>query len=215
MLFNDQNSQNSDISQRSEKVLPYKQLRGLVEKILKGKVSKPPDIEDISQDVFRRSWQWANKNKRQLSHDEWRRLIAKITFNEINRFYSKKVDLLSADHLPEDSDSDTLDATTLNPQFILEIAEQLRTLSFRQRLSVVLFGGEILPYLKVVLPVGDIAALLEIDKDFLEELEPEIPLTEQRITEVIEEVTQKECRSSIRDERSKGRKLLRRRLFKE
>ena len=177
-------------------------------------MKRPSDAEDISQDVFRRSWQWAKKQSRTLSNDEWKRLIAKITFNEINRFYSKKTELLSDDLLPEDSDSIEPDPALLNPQFILEIAEQLRTLSFRQRLSVVLHEGEILPYLKVVLPPIYIAKLLEIDEETLLLLEDEIPLSESEITDLIESVTQKECRASIRDERCKGRKILKRRLFK-
>ena len=210
MLFNDQEPEIQDIA---ESILPYKQLRGLVEKILKVRVNRPTDAEDISQNVFRRSWQWAKKHNKSLSTAEWKRLIAKITYNEINRFYSKKTELLSDDFLPEDANLSTPDPSVINPQFILEIAENLRNLSFRQRLSLILHEGEILPYLKVILPTETIADLLEIDEDLLNLLESEIPLSEERIVEVIEQVTEKDCRASIRDERSKGRKLLRRRLF--
>ena len=211
MLLNDQKS---DVEETTERVLPYKKLRGLVEKILRRRVNKSSDVEDISQDVFRRSWQWANNHNKKLSTDQWKRLIAKITFNEINRFYSKRTDLLTNDFLEESDETMNPDISIINPQFIIEIAEELRKLSFRQKLSLILSDGEILPYLKVVLPPDCIADLLEIDEETLSMLESEIPLSEQRIVEVIEQITNKDCRASIRDERCKGRQLLKRRLFK-
>ena len=213
MLYNE--PENSETQDSSESVLPYTQLKGLVRKILSVRVKRPSDADDISQDVFRRSWQWANKHNKSLSTEQWKRLIAKITFNEISRFYSKKTEVLTSDHISDEAQTIEEDPAVLNPQFVLEIAEQLRKLSFRQRLSVVLFGGEILPYLKIILPDSEIAALLEVDEEFLSLLEDEIPLTEDRIAEVIEIVSEKECRSSIRDERAKGRKILRRRLFRK
>lgn len=209
MFFND-DKHNSE--ERSEKILPYQQLRRFVEKILRKRVNKPSDVEDISQDVFRRSWQWANNNDKSLSLNDWKKLIAKITFNEVNRFYAKKTDLLTDDFLPEDSQVELVEPT-LSPQFILEIAEELRALPFRQRLSIVLHEAEILPYLKVVLPNQHIAELLEISEKTLLSLENEIPLSEPQIIELIESLTNKPCKSSIRDERCKGRKLLKRRLF--
>lgn len=211
MLLNDQKSDLNEPA--AEKILPYRHLRGLVDKILRRRVTESSDIEDISQDVFRRSWQWANKNNKNLTTQEWKRLIAKITFNEINRFYTKKKDILSDDFLPEGDEMTSPDPAILNPQFILEIAEHLRNLSFRQRLSLVLYEGEILPYLKVILSNRIVAELLEIDEGVLNSIESEIPLSEDRIIEIIEHTTKKVCRSSIRDERSKGRKLLRRGLF--
>ena len=202
---------NSD-EDKTEKILPYKQLRGFVERILKGRISKNSDVEDISQDVFRRSWQWVNKHNKQLSLDEWKPLLAKITFNEVNRFYTKKVDLLAEDLSLEET-SPEIQQSSASPQFIFEIAEELRGLPFRQRLAVVLYDGEILPYLKVALPDNYIAELLEISQDMLYLLESEIPLSDARIAEIIETLTRKDCKSSIRDERCKGRKLLKRRLF--
>jgi hypothetical protein len=70
-----------------------------------------------------------------------------------------------------------------------------------------------LPYLKVALPDKYIAQLLEISEDMLYLLESEIPFSDERIAEIIKTLTQKDCKSSIRDERCKGRKLLKRRLF--
>lgn len=206
------NNHDYNSEEKTESVLPHKQLRGFVEKLLKKRISNPSDAEDIAQDVFRRSWQWADSNDKQLSFDDWKRLIAKITFNEINRFYAKKNEVL-LDDLTEDETTPEIADNSLCPQFILEIAQELRLLPFRQRLSIVLHEGEILPYLKVVLSNRDLAELLEISEQTLILLEPKIPLSETQITELIESITQKPCKSSIRDERSKGRKSLRRRLF--
>lgn len=209
MLFNDHNF-NSE--KNAESVFPFSQLQQFVMKLLKSRVNKFSDVQDISQNVFQRSWQWSYRHDKKLTIEEWKKLIARISFNEINRFYSKKSDLLLEDLLPENTSVEIGD-TTINPQFILEIADELHNLAFRQRLSIVLHEAEILPYLKIVLTDNDIAALLEIDVKTLLVLESEIPLSENQIVELIESVTQKPCKSSIRDERSKGRKLLRRRLF--
>lgn len=209
MLFNDQNFKRE---KNIENVFPFSQLQQFVERLLKSRVNKFSDVQDISQNVFKRSWQWSYRHDKKLSLDEWKKLIARISFNEINRFYSKKSDLLLEDLLPENTSAEIVE-NTINPQFILEIAEELHNLAFRQKLAIVLHEAEILPYLKIVLSDNDIAKLLEISVETLASLESEIPLSETQIIELIESVTQKPCKSSIRDERSKGRKLLRRRLF--
>ncbi len=206
------NNQDYNSEEKTEGILPHKKLRGFVEKLLKKRVPNPSDAEDIAQDVFRRSWQWADSHHQQLPLEDWKKLIAKITFNEINRFYSKKREVLLDDLVADETTFDVAD-NSVCPQFILEIAQELRLLPFRQRLSIVLHEGEILPYLKVVLSNRDLAELLEISEQALILLEPKIPLSESQITELIKSLTNKPCKSSIRDERSKGRKSLRRRLF--
>lgn len=205
------NNQKLISEEDSKDVIPYEQLRHFVGRILKRKINTASDVEDISQDVFRRGWQWASKNDKRLSIDDWKRLLAKITFNEINRFYSKQSRLL--EDLTLEEQSPRIATSTINPQFILEIAEELYKLPLRQRLAIILNDAEILPYLKVILPNPYIAKLLEINENTLSLLESEIPVSEARIIEIIESLTQKECKSSIRDERCKGRKSLRRRLF--
>ena len=139
-------------------------------------------------------------------------LLARIAFNEVKRFYTKRIDLLADDLIPDGRLPET-QKSSATPQFILEIAEVLSELTFRQKLSVVLSNGEILPYLKVALPDKYIAELLEISTDMLYLLESEVPLTDERISEIITSITKKDCKSSIRDERCKGRKQLQRRLF--
>jgi DNA-directed RNA polymerase specialized sigma24 family protein len=193
-------------------VLPYKQLRGFVDKLLRRRVSKPADAEDIAQNVFQRSWQWAERQENTLSLDDWKRLIAKISFNEINRFYAKKSEALLDDFATEENPVEIEDSS-MNPQFILEIAEELRGLPFRQRLSIVLHEAEILPYLRIILSDAEIAQILEISEQTFLKLMPEIPLSETQIVGLIEALTNKPCKSSIRDERCKGRKTLKRRLF--
>lgn len=209
MSLNNPNHQSEDETNR---VLPYKQLRQFVDKLLLRRVSKPADAEDIAQNVFHRSWQWAKRQENSLSLDDWKRLIAKISFNEINRFYSKKADLLFDDYSTEDNPIEIADGA-LNPQFILEIAEELRQLPFRQRISILLHEAEILPYLRIILSDLQIGQLLEISEQTFVHLLTEVPLSETQITELIETLTNKPCKSSIRDERCKGRKTLKRRLF--
>ena len=197
--------------ENTEILMPYEQLRRFVMKILKRRISTTSDVEDVSQDILRRGWQWSERNNKKLSLNDWKRLLAKISFNEINRFYSKQAPLLEGSILDEQVLS--IVGSTICPQFILEIAEELYKLPLRQRLAIILNDGEILVLLKVVLPNHYIAELLEISEKTLSLLESEIPLSETRIIEIIENLTQKECKSSIRDERCKGRKSLRRRLF--
>ena len=206
------NNHKHSSEEETESILPYKQLRRFVDKILQRRVNKPADAEDIAQNVFQRSWQWAERQENSLSLEDWKRLIAKISFNEINRFYAKKSDLLLDDFSTEENQVEIVDPA-MNPQFILEIAEELRQLPFRQRLSIVLHEAEILPYLKIILSDLQIAQLLEISGQTFSRLMPEIPLSETQIIELIESLTQKPCKSSIRDERCKGRKTLKRRLF--
>lgn len=208
-MFIDNQNLNSEES-HAEAVLPYRQLRGFIEKLLKKRVNTPSDVEDISQDVFRRSWQWINKYDKKISFIEWKPLLAKIAFNEIRRFYSKKTTSLE-DSLEETHNE--IRGNRINPQFIFEIAEALLKLPFRQRLAVVLHDGEILPYLKVVLSNRHIAELLEVSEEGLLSIESEIPMSDTQIKEIIEILTQKPCKSSIRDERCKGRKLLKDKLF--
>lgn len=195
-----------------ETVLPYRELRRFVEKLLKSRVQNRTDVEDISQNVFQRSWRWATRQDRRLSLDEWKRLIARISFNEINRFHTKRVEDLYEDVLPEDALAEIVEPA-LNPQFILEIAQELRLLPFRQRIAIVLSEGEILPYLKVLLSDAEIADLLEIGPELYREIEGRVPLTDAETAEFIERATSKPCRSSLRDDRCKGRKALKRRLF--
>ena len=63
-----------------------------------------------------------------LSETEWKSLIAKITFNEINRYYSKKPLVLTDDHLEKDQEQQNLDDSIISPQLVIEIAEELRKL---------------------------------------------------------------------------------------
>ena len=58
-----QNNEEIDCLDNTEEILPYRKLRGFVDRILRKRLSKASDVEDVSQNVFQRSWQWTNKKQ--------------------------------------------------------------------------------------------------------------------------------------------------------
>ena len=187
-------------------------LRNYLKNLIKKRVVNEEDAEDLTQEVISRGWItiFSDPERLDLDTDEKiRSYFAMIAYNEINRFYKKKLNNLE---IQVDEELLSLNQTSLiSPENCLEKCQTIcKNLPHKQRLAIFLKNEFLLHTLVTVISKRNVALMLEISETTLDKILLEIPLEEDQIKTTIEKIIAQQLRTSVRDERWKGLKKLKR-----
>lgn len=181
-------------------------------KLINKRVENEQDADDLTQEVTFRGWNTiiANPERFDLDTDEKiRSYFAVIAFNEIRRFYKKKSQTLE---IQVDEEILSLNQSTLiSYENCLEKCQTICTvLTFKQRLTLFLRNEFLLYTMVNQISKSNVALMMQISETDLDEILLEIPLDEQEIKLTIEKLMNTKLRTSVKDERWKGIKKLKR-----
>ena len=113
-----------------------------------------------------------------------------------------------ADKYVDESKFLALSIEQINPEYCLEIIESICQLPLKQRLPLILGERMLIRTFQKVFSTKLIAEMLEIRQSLLVKLANEIPLSDEDTKYIIETVMESRLKTSVRDERWKGRKFL-------
>lgn len=196
--------------------ISYQRVRQFVYKIIRRRIRYTEDAEDLTQTVMLRGWQSTERNADYQifeTEEDYLRYFSVIAINEVKRFQSEQLKI----NIKNISEQELLDlpAGQLSPYRCLEIIDTICQLPLKQRLALILGQRKLLRSFQTVFSIETIADLLEIDQTLLEKLANEIPLSDKEIKYVIETLSDKELKTSVRDERWKARKLLEKFIYRQ
>lgn len=169
----------------------------VVEKIVRRRLafSNHSDAPDLTQSIFLRLWKWREKyqeKSERLSPGEWEAFAARAAYNEINRYFSRRI---SPANVPLEAASTIADAQTLECESEIEVQSIIRLvwqeicrMSLRQRRALLLHNEEIIVYfLKDGIADTELAAALEFTKNQWLDVKVTLPLSDKQIAHLFEE----------------------------
>ena len=170
----------------------------LIKRIAAGKLNlfSRDFVEDITQKVFLKLWNWKSRKKETaLNEEEWKKLANTATQNEIKSFYAHKSKreiqfsevadddvFFSESKISEIAGNTSHETRTL----LILIWKTLQTFSLRQKYSILLQNQEFIVDLVTsgVCQISEIAESLKLENDVLAQIIRELPLPDETVCQI-------------------------------
>lgn len=183
-------------------------LRHFIYKVVAKRVQKREDADDITQEVFFRGLRSLGKNsseQKQISYQQLEKYFTVIAHNEIRRYFKNQpaclIELL-------EEELRKIPADLISAETGLIILDILGDLPIKQRLIYFLQTELLLKTFINTYSLKLVARTLELNERTVEQLASRVPLKDEQLKEIVEQIMAKELKSSVRDERWKGKKFL-------
>lgn len=184
-------------------------LRHFVYKLVAKRVQKSEDADDITQEVFFRGLRSLGLDSLEknalFSYQQIEKYLTVIAHNEIRRYYKNQPTILV--DISED-ELHNIPADLISAETGLIILEILGDLPIKQRLIYFLQTELLLKTFINTFSLRLVAKTLELSEGSVENLATKVPFKDEQLKEVVEQIMAKELKSSVRDERWKGKKFL-------
>lgn len=205
MTFNRNENENNS--------LLLNKLRQKVFAVVKNRVFLKEDADEITQDVLLKVISVISKRSDSFlsTEDEILKYVVKMAINEVGLFYRSNANQTFID----EEELLNLESKKLNAEEGLIILQSLAKLPIKQRLIFFLQDKFITNTLIFHFSLKTISETLEMSEQKLVLILDKIPFNDDEIKPIIEEMTNKKLKTSVRDERWKGRKFLRKFLFRD